>query len=82
MRILVDKLPVNVSEKELKDGFGVFGQVKKTQLLPVVNNSKAERSAWVEMDDEGEARAAMEALNGEKFLGHPINVRLDVTPQD
>jgi RNA recognition motif-containing protein len=73
-RIYVGNLSFQTTEESLSDLFGEHGTVNSVSILTDRVTGRSRGFAFVEMNDDGEARAAMEALNGREFDGRPLRV--------
>lgn len=75
MRLLVRKMSRKTTEKDLRDLFESFGAV---QSCVIVNDEKTGQSkgfGFVEMPKVGEAKAAIQHLNGYEFDGEYLRVK-------
>ncbi|MFC2159260.1 RNA recognition motif domain-containing protein [Actinomycetota bacterium] len=72
-RLYVGNLSYQVTEKELQELFGEFGEVA---FAKVINRSdgRSKGFGFVEMAEEAEAAAAMEKLNQSTFMERTIVV--------
>jgi RNA recognition motif-containing protein len=68
-RIYVGNLSFQTS-----DLFGEHGSVNSVSIITDRITGRSRGFAFVEMNDDAEARAAMEALNGKDFDGRPLRV--------
>ncbi len=73
--IFVAKLDFNVTNEQLKETFQNYGTVLKATVATDRETGKSRGFAFVEMQNEAEAKAAIEALDGFKFNGRPIAVK-------
>jgi RNA recognition motif-containing protein len=74
-RLYVGNLSYSVSETELRDVFSEEGRsVKEVKVVLDRDTGRPRGFAFVEMDTEADATAAIETLNGREILGRPINV--------
>ncbi len=72
-KLYVGNLPYRVSESELQELFGQYGEVHSVNLINDRDTGRAKGFGFVEMDDEG-AKKAIEELNGKQFGGRDIKV--------
>jgi RNA recognition motif-containing protein len=73
MTIFVGNLSFDSTVDDIKKLFGQFGTVTKVDIA--LDSDKNSRGfAFVEMPDEAEGHAAITNLNGQEFMGRPINV--------
>lgn len=73
--IFVAKLDFGVTEQELLDAFGQYGKVAKVNLAKDRETGKPRGFAFVEMPNQNEAQAAIEALDGKVFNGRSCVVK-------
>lgn len=74
MNIYVGNLPYKASEDELKDMFGSYGDVSSVRIITDHESGRSKGFAFVEMDNDEQAKAAIEELNGADFVGRPLTV--------
>lgn len=74
MRIYVGNLPYETGMDELKQMFAEHGTVTDVHLPTDRETGRPRGFAFVEMSDDDEARAAIEALNGASIGGRGIKV--------
>lgn len=63
MNLYVGKLPYSTTDQNLADLFGQYGQVLSARVIKDRETGRSKGFGFVEMSDEQEARAAMNALN-------------------
>ena len=76
MNIFVGNLSFQASESDLKNLFEGFGNVTSAVIV-MSKDKKTPKSrgfGFVEMPDEGQAFAAIAALNNKEFMGRVVNV--------
>lgn len=73
-RIYVGNLNFRTSEQALGDLFAEHGQVNSVAIITDRQTGRSRGFAFVEMADEGEGRAAIEAVNGANLDGRPLTV--------
>ena len=73
-RIYVGNLSFQTTEQGLSELFGQHGSVNSVAIITDRITGRSRGFAFVEMNDDAEARAAMEALNGKEFDGRPLRV--------
>ena len=66
MNIYVGNMPYSMSEDDLRNLFGTYGGVSSARLVMDRDTGRAKGFGFVEMDNAGEAQAAIEAINGTK----------------
>jgi len=75
MRMTISCLPAHFDKYDLQRLFNPYGWVKysKIYLNPITGLSS--RRGLVEIEDEAQARKAMEALQGKILDQHPLNIK-------
>ena len=73
LNIYVANLSFEVKESEVYDLFSQYGEVERVNLITDRDTDRP-RFCFVEMHDDNEGRAAIEALNGHELGGRPIAV--------
>ena len=74
MNLYVGNLSYEVSDDDLKQAFGGFGEVKSVNVIKDKYNGMSKGFAFVEMLSKDEAQAAITGLNGKDFKGRALNV--------
>lgn len=74
MNIYVGNLSYDIVGDQLRAEFEAFGAVSNVSVIADKNTGRPRGFAFVEMADEAEARAAMEALNGKEVAGRALTV--------
>jgi len=74
MKIYVGNLSYDVSEENLRQAFGAFGQIDSATIVKDKYRGQPRGFGFVEMSDRAEAQAAIENLNGKDLLGRQLNV--------
>jgi len=74
MNIYVGSLSYDVSEENLRQAFGAFGQVSSARIVKDKYSGQPRGFGFVEMLDQTEAQTAIENLNGKDLLGQKMNV--------
>ena len=74
MNIYVGNLSYDVSEGDLKEAFGAFGQVESSKVIMDMYTGRSKGFGFVEMPIEAEAQSAIEGLNGKNLKGREANV--------
>ncbi|MBS1371281.1 MAG: RNA-binding protein [Lentisphaeria bacterium] len=74
MNIYVGNMPYSMSEDDLRNLFGTYGAVTSARLVTDRDTGRAKGFGFVEMDNSGEAQAAIEAINGMKQGGRELVV--------
>ena len=74
MNIYVGNLSYNMSEGELRDAFGAFGEVSSVKILVDRETGRSRGFGFVEMPNQGEAEAAITQLNGKDLGGRALRI--------
>ena len=74
MKIYVGNMSFSTNEESLESLFTNYGQVSETAVINDRETGRPRGFAFVTMPDDGEANAAIEALNGTEFEGRTLNV--------
>lgn len=74
MKIYVGNLPFSTTEAELRQMFEAHGEVASATLVMDRETGRPRGFGFVEMNDDSQARAAMEALNGQNIAGRDLTV--------
>ena len=74
MNIYVGNLPYNMSDAELEQTFGAHGTVSSAKIIVDRSSGRSRGFGFVEMEDEEQANAAIEALNGTEIDGRKLMV--------
>ncbi|MDN4501302.1 RNA-binding protein [Alteromonadaceae bacterium BrNp21-10] len=75
MKLLIRNLDRATTEEELKALFEEFGKVQACNLVIDKATSKSKGFGFVEMPLVGEAKAAVQNLNGKKVRDNKIRVK-------
>lgn len=74
MRLYVGNLSYNTTSQALEEMFAEFGQVKSAQVVQDRDTGRSKGFGFVEMNDAGQAKAAIEALNSKEVDGRALTV--------
>ncbi len=74
MNIYVGNLPYNVTEDELRDMFGAYGDVSSANIITDKYSGESKGFGFVEMARQADAEEAIKALNGSSVKGRSIKV--------
>lgn len=74
MNIYVGNLDYKVNEDDLKGIFEDFGTVTSTKIIIDKYNGRSKGFGFVEMENDAEAKKAIEDLNGASFENRNIVV--------
>ena len=75
MNIFVAKLSYNTDEHTLRDQFEQYGQVDSVKIIMDRETQRSKGFGFVEMDNDDEANAAIEGLDGIELDGRTIVVK-------
>ena len=73
-KLYVGNIPFKATEADIRALFAECGEVSSMNLVTDTRTGKPKGLAFVVMASEGEARKAIEALNGTLLLGRPLSV--------
>lgn len=74
MSIYVGNLSYEVTEEDLKEVFKEYGNVKRVQLPTDRETGRVRGFAFVEMENDTEETAAIQALDGAEWMGRDLKV--------
>lgn len=81
-KLYVGKLPYSTTEDELKTLFGAHGTVVSAQVITDRDSGQSKGFAFVEMENEAEAEAAIKALDNSEVDGRSIVVNIARPKED
>jgi RNA recognition motif-containing protein len=74
MNIYVGNLSYGMSEDELRDAFGAFGEVSSVKILMDRETGRSRGFGFVEMPNKAEAETAIAQLNGKDVGGRALRI--------
>jgi len=74
MQIYVGSLPYEVTEEDLREEFGAFGEVASVNIIKDKLSGRPKGFGFVEMASKSEAEAAIAGLNGKTLKERTIVV--------
>lgn len=74
MNIYVGNIPYSTTSDDLKTIFGEFGEVASARVVMDRESGRSKGFAFVEMNDNDAAKAAIEALSGKEVNGRKLVV--------
>ena len=74
MKLYVGNLSFETTENDLQDLFEQHGQVSEVKLMMDRMTGKSRGFAFITMNDNAQAGAAMSALNGRELNGRTLSV--------
>jgi RNA recognition motif-containing protein len=73
-KLYVGNLPFSVGDVELRDLFAAHGSVRSASVISDRETGRSRGFGFIEMDDDGEAMAAIEKMNGLECDGRNLTV--------
>jgi cold-inducible RNA-binding protein len=74
MNIYVGNLPFNTTDGDLQQAFSAHGAVDRAKVVIDRNTGRSKGFGFVEMSNDDEARAAIQAMNGHDMSGRSLTV--------
>ena len=74
MKIYVGNLSFDTTEDSLRELFGQHGDVDEVSIVTDRDTGRSRGFSFVTMTNDGQAQAAMSALNGTDLDGRALNV--------
>ncbi|WP_413163019.1 RNA recognition motif domain-containing protein [Capilliphycus salinus ALCB114379] len=74
MSVYIGNLSYDVTEDDLKSVFEEYGKVCRVQIPTDRETGRSRGFAFVEMDNDSEEQAAIEALDGAEWMGRDLKV--------
>ena len=74
MKIYVGNMSYDTSENDLRKAFEAHGTVDSVAIITDRDTGRPKGFGFVEMSNDDEAKAAMEALNEKDFMGRTLKV--------
>jgi len=75
-KLYVGNLSFSVTENELADAFGEYGNVLKATIVTDRDTGRSRGFGFVEMSNSDEANAAIDGLNGSQMAGRDLQVNI------
>ena len=82
MKIYVGNLPYEVTEAELRQEFGTFGEVTSVNIITDKYTGRPRGFGFVEMAVVSEGQAAIAGLNGKELKDQTLNVNAARSPSE
>jgi len=76
MNIFVSSLNFKAKKEDLHDLFAPFGEIASARIIINRNTRRSKGYGFVEMPNDQEGLAAIEALNGSEHMDRTINVAI------
>jgi cold-inducible RNA-binding protein len=80
-KLYVGGLAYSITEQELETLFAEYGKVVSSAVIKDRDSGQSKGFGFIEMSDDAEAKAAMNALNGKDVSGRSIVVN-EARPQE
>jgi RNA recognition motif-containing protein len=74
MNIYVGNLSYTITEEDLRQAFGSFGQVASASIIKDQSSGQSKGFGFIEMPVMEEAQAAISGMNGKEMKGRKLNV--------
>ncbi len=74
MNIYVGNLSFNTNDNDLRTAFEQFGTVDSARVATDRESGRSRGFGFVEMSNDGDARKAIEGVNGRDLQGRTVNV--------
>ncbi len=74
MNIYVGNLAYSVASEDLRSAFEAYGEVSSANVITDRDSGRSKGFGFVEMADDGQAKDAIEKLNGTELSGRTITV--------
>ncbi|MCI7364611.1 RNA recognition motif domain-containing protein [Campylobacter lanienae] len=74
MNIYVSNLPYRINDEELREIFAAYGVVNRAKIVKDKATNRSRGFGFVEMENDDEARVAIDNLNGKDIGGRAIKV--------
>ncbi len=75
MNIFIAKLSGDTTDQDLSDAFGQYGAVSSAKVIMDRDTGESKRFGFVEMDNDDDARGAIEQLDQSELQGRTIVVK-------
>ncbi len=74
MNIYVGNLSYDVSDDQLREVFEAYGEVSSAKVISDKYSGRSKGFGFVEMDNDAEAQAAIDQLDGAEIDGRAVKV--------
>jgi RNA recognition motif-containing protein len=81
VKLYVGNLPYSAREDDVKEQFSAFGTVTSVRVITDRETGRSKGFAFVEFENDEEAKAAIEGLNGKDLNGRALVVN-EARPQE
>ncbi len=79
-KLYVGSISFNATEEDLGELFSSIGEVASVKIITDADTGRSKGFGFVEMSSEGDAKKAIEQLNGKKFMERALIVN-EARPQ-
>jgi cold-inducible RNA-binding protein len=77
VKLYVGNLTFNTTEQDIQEQFSRHGQVSSASIITDLDPGRSRAFAFVELDSQESAQAAIDALNGKELDGRALTVKED-----
>lgn len=74
MKLYVGNMAYKTDEDALRQAFGQYGEIESVNIIVDRDTGRSKGFGFVEMPDDEQAKAAIEALNGTELDGRTLKV--------
>jgi len=74
MNIYVGNLSYEVTEKDLEEAFGAFGEIESVKIIKDNYTGRSKGFGFVEMSNNADAQSAINGLNDKELKGRALKV--------
>lgn len=74
MNIYIGNLSFSTTEEDLRNAFSEFGEVVSAKVITHRDSGRSRGFGFVEMSTDNEGKAAIEAMDGQEFMGRNLRV--------
>jgi len=74
MNIYCGNLAYGMTSDDLRRAFEAYGEVSSANVIMDRDTGRSKGFGFVEMPNEAEAQAAIDALNGQDMQGRPVRI--------
>lgn len=75
-KLFVGNLPFSTTDDSLRENFAAFGNVSSASVVMDRETGRSRGFGFVEFDNDAEAQAAIDAMNGKPMEGRPLTVNV------
>lgn len=74
VKLYVGNLPYSTTDEDLREMFAEYGTVESASVITDRDTGRSKGFGFVELEDDAQAKAAIEALNGKDLNGRALVV--------